>query len=311
MPIRYCLLVLVAALTLLGQPSLAEPMAVSVQNRSESVLCAEKDNVELVFSAPSIKRFEIQAMHPAYAGMITVDRDAPDFTACDMSKDPVFAADSPKKVTFYESADLWITGFTFASFWRPNDVPVVVGDQVTTGLHMLQIWMRHGERAEEVLVLYPPDGYWRARPMAFGNLRWTAYGSSFLIGPVQMLGRPVVALEKIEFIPETREFVMHYRAGGQGRLKIGEVNREHLVLKAEVSGLPPSLPFASLRSMYVTRNNADVADIAWRAPGAAKWEEMPIMQFNQAEALEVWAGRHVPSRHNLSAPDMIFGRFER
>lgn len=300
--------VLVASL---GKSVAAEPIAVTVQNRSEPVLCAEKDNVELVFSSKDVQTFQIRAVHPAYAGMIVVDRDAPDFTACDMSKDPVFAADSPRKVTFYESTDLWITGFTFKSFWRPNDVPIKVGGQEIKGLHMLQVWMRHGERAEEVLVLYPPDGYWRARPMAFGNLRWTAYGSSFLVGPVQMLGRPVVAFESVEFLPETREFVMRYRAGGEGRLKITEVTRDHIVLDTRLKDVPRNIPFASMRSMYVTRSNSDVADVAWRASGEPGWREAGIMQFTSADALEVWAGRLVPSRHNLSAPDMIFGRFER
>jgi len=303
---------IIIALTLaLTSQAVAEPLAVAVTNRSEPVLCAEKDNVELTFSSPQLTRFQIQAVHPAYAGMIVVDRDAPDFTACDMSQDPVFAAQSPRQVTFYESADLWITGFTFPSFWRPNDVPVKVGDRVVEGLHMLQVWVRQNDRAEEVLVLYPPDGYWRARPLAFGDLRWTAYGSSFLVGPVQMLSRPVVAFESIEFLPETREFVMRYRAGGEGRLKISVVTREHMVLEASVQGIPKDLPFASLRSMYVTRQNADVADVAWRVPGELGWHEESIMPFKGATALEFWAGRLAPSRHNLSAPDMIFGKFER
>ena len=299
------------ALSTLSLTVQAQPLSVQVQNRSEPVLCAEKDNVELTFSSSEISEFEIQAIHPVYVNMIAVDRDAPDFTSCDMTQDPVFAADQPRKVTFYESADLWITGFTFASFWRPNDVPVKVDGQTIEGLHMLQVWVRHGERAEEVLVLYPPDGYWRARPQAFNDLRWTAYGSSFLVGPEQMQGRPVVALESVEFLPEQREFVMNYRAGGQGRLRISDINREHIKLHAKITGTPRELPFASLRSMYVTRNNADVADVAWRTPGSAHWQESSIMQFEGGSVSELWAGRYVPSRHNLSAPDMLFGNFTR
>ncbi|MCD8517875.1 MAG: hypothetical protein LRY61_11560 [Burkholderiaceae bacterium] len=304
-------ILLASSLLSVGLATQAQPLSVLAQNRSEPVLCAEKDNVELTFSSNEVRRFEIQAIHPVYVNMIVVDRDAPDFTACDMSQDPVFAADEPKKVTFYESADLWITGFTFASFWRPNDVPVKIGNKVTEGLHMLQVWVRHGERAEEVLVLYPPDGYWRARPLAFADKRWTAYGSSFLVGPVQMQGRPVVALESVEFIPERREFVMNYRAGGQGKLRVDALDREHIRLQAEVQAIPSDVPFASLRSMYVTRNNADVADIAWRTAGAVGWQEQNVMQFKSADVLELWAGRYVPSRHNLSAPDMVFGKFEK
>ena len=34
------------------------------------------------------------------------------------------------------------------------------------------------------------------------------------------------------------------------------------------------------------------------------------MDFKRASAVEVWAGRLVPSRHNTSAPDMVFRDFE-
>jgi hypothetical protein len=33
------------------------------------------------------------------------------------------------------------------------------------------------------------------------------------------------------------------------------------------------------------------------------------MDFKQAKGLEFWAGRHSYSRHNTSAPDMVFDRF--
>src|ERR1700760_31919 len=100
-------------------------IAVSVANKSEPELCAERDNVALEFSSPQVRSFRLQAVHPAYIGMIGVDRWAPDFTACDMTHDPNFkAADNTKRVTFYESPELWITGYTYPSFWRPNTVPV-------------------------------------------------------------------------------------------------------------------------------------------------------------------------------------------
>jgi hypothetical protein len=174
---------------------------------------------------------------------------------------------------------------------------------------MLQIWVRHGERPEEVLVLYPPDGYWRARPLAFGQMRWTAYGSSFLVGPVQDLGRPVVAFESITFDPTQRAFEMVFTQGGRGTLKLSKVDREHIELKVDFTDLDPKLPFAALRSMYVTRTNADVSELAWKTPGGKGWIESSVMSFKDAKAEEIWAGRSVPSRHNLSAPDMVFGPF--
>lgn len=293
--------------------------AVDVINLSEPVLCAEKDNVALMFSdaggAQPITGFAVQAVHPAYIGMIAVDSDAPDFTSCDMSQDPVFVASSPGQHTIYESSDLWITGFTFPSFWRAASVPVHVRSaegklKTFENLHMLQVWVRDGVRPEEVLVLYPPDGYWRARPLSFGQMRWTAYGSSFLIGPVQDKGRPVVEFESVTFDPQTRTFDMAFVAGGEASLRMSVLDRQHFRMDIELQGVDQSVPFAALRSMYVTRTNADVSEVAWRSPDQPAWQESPVMSFQGGRVSEIWAGRSVPSRHNLSAPDMIFGPFQ-
>ena len=71
------------------------------------------------------------------------------------------------------------------------------------------------------------------------------------------------------------------------------------------------LPFAALRSMFVTEINNDVAHLGWRVKGAKSWERQLLMDFKRASAVEVWAGRLVPSRHNTSAPDMVFRDFGR
>ena len=183
-----------------------DEIAVEIRNKSEVEVCAEKDNVALEFSNPSISSMTVQAVHPAYMGMIVADRWQPDFTSCDMSSDPSFASDA-RRVTFYETPELWLTGYTYPSFWRPGTVPVKVGNKVENGLHVVQLWMRYQERAEEVLVFYPPDGYWRARPLPPAHLRWSAYGSSFLVGPVETQIRPIVDLKEIVFEPETKSFL--------------------------------------------------------------------------------------------------------
>ena len=131
-----------------------------------------------------MRRFTIEATHPAYMGTIVKDRWAPDFTHCDMSNDPAFKFEK-RRLTIYETEEWQFVGLTFPSFWRPNQIPVRVGNRTETGFHLLQLWTRYQERAEEVLVLYPADGYWRARPLPPENLRWSAYGSSFLVGPVE------------------------------------------------------------------------------------------------------------------------------
>jgi hypothetical protein len=61
--------------------------------------------------------------------------------------------------------------------------------------------------------------------------------------------------------------------------------------------------------MYVTEGNADVGQIGWRGKDNPAWTQMPVMDFKSARAAELWAGRTVPSRHNTSAPDMVFRDF--
>ncbi|HYI88335.1 MAG TPA: hypothetical protein VEY05_00345 [Beijerinckiaceae bacterium] len=285
-------------------------IAVEVTNASEPVLCAEKDNVTIKFTSSEVRRFRLQATHPAYLAGIVQDRHAPDFTACEDLSPATTEVRPPRQVTFYEDVETWLTGTTFANFWRPHDVPFRVGDRVERGLHVVQLWVRRDERAEEVLVIYPADGYWRIRPLPPAHMRWSAYGSSFLVGPVETEGRPVVNIKEIAFDPKAMTFRISFARGGSATLKLEALDRDRLVLDVQFDQPVAGRPFAALRSMYVTEFNADVARIALREPDARGWREEPIMSFAKGRATDVWAGRLAPSRHNTSAPDMIFNRFQ-
>lgn len=286
-----------------------DELQVRVENNSVPELCAEKDNIELDFSSPRVRRMQIQAVHPSYINTVLSDRWAPDWSSCDLSHDPKFLAQARRR-TFWETPEFWLTGYTFPSFWRPNTVPIRVGDSVESGFHLIQLWMWHRERAEEIMVLYPPDGYWRARPLPFEDMRWTAYGSSFLVGPVETQERPIVALEEIVFEPQTRAFVLKFKRGGKGRVALKSIDQDRLTLDVAFSDpMPNGLPFAALRSMYAMETMSDAAIVAWRSKRGKGWEESPVIRFPGASATEVWVGRHLPSRHNLSAPDMVFSKF--
>jgi hypothetical protein len=296
-------------LAALGAARAADALAVEVINASEPTQCAEKDNVYLKLQSGVATRFKIEAAHPAYIGTVAVDRWKPDFSHCDMAGDPAFKFNKRRK-TIYETEEWQLVGLTFDSFWRPNQVPVRVGGTVETGFHLLQLWTRYQERAEEVLVLYPADGYWRARPLPPQNLRWSAYGSSFLIGPVETAGRPFVDIREVAFDPATRTFTLQFARGGSATLRLDALDQERIVLDVALSApIAAERPFAALRSMFVRDDNADVAKVGWRAKDGAAWLQMPVMDFRSASAAELWAGRTLPSRHNTSAPDMVFRNF--
>jgi hypothetical protein len=296
-----------------------DEIAVAVTNRSEPVLCAEKDNIQIDFASPEVKTFRVQAVHPAYIGTIGIDRYLPDFTACDMSSDPVVATSVKKTVrrTIYETPDFQLVAYTYPTFWRAANTPVRVIDAENKidatfrEIHMMQVWTLHRERAEEVLVVYPPDGYWRARPLPFADMRWTAYGSSFLIGPVEVQERPIVDLKLITYNAQTKTFTLDFARGGSATMKIEALDQEHMALDVALEGaIPRNLPFASLRSMYITDINNDASRIAFKPKNAPRWGEAHVMDFKNADASEFWLGRTVVSKHNTSAPDMILGKFK-
>jgi hypothetical protein len=287
----------------------ADDIAVDVVNASEPTLCAEKDNVYVKLVSGQVRRFTIEAVHPASIGTIVADRAAPDFRNCDMSGDAAHKFE-PRRVTLYETLEWQLVGLTFPSFWRPARVPVRVGDRVETGLHLLQLWTRFQERAEEVLVLYPADGYWRARPLPPQHLRWSAYGSSFLLGPIADEARPFVEIREVAFDPTTRTFRLAFAAGGTATVRLAALDQERIALDVGLDpAIPGPRPFAALRSMFVAETNADVAQVGWRAKDSQAWRQEGVMAFGGAATVELWAGRTVPSRHNTSAPDMIFRGF--
>lgn len=305
-------LVLVTGL-LLAVPRVAraESLPVDVVNQSEPVLCAEKDNVTLALSSADVRNFRIEAAHPAYINTLQRDSFEADWTACDLKSDPAFKSDVgvTTRRTLYEEPALWIVGWTFPTYWRPATATVRIGDRVEKGLHMLQIWSIRPMGGEEVLVMYPQDGYWRIRPKAPQGLAPTAFGSSFLIGPVEMDGRPIVKIKEVSIDPKAQTLKTEFTRGGSATLKIASADQNKTVLDVSLSMSVSGSPFAMIRSMYVTEFNNDVARVAVKEPGAPGWREDGIMTFKGAKATDIWAGRTTISRHNSSSPDMIFSAF--
>jgi hypothetical protein len=285
---------------------------VEVTSASEPVLCAEKDNVTVNLASRAVRRFSIEAAHPAYIGTLERDSYEADWTGCTAKGDPSPGpVQPPRRTTIYEQIDLWVVGLRFASFWRPATATVRIGERVETGIHLLQVWTIRPMGGEEVLVLYPQDGYWRLRPLAPAGRAPTAFGSSFLIGPVEVDGRPIVRIREVAFEPKSRTFTLAFERGGSATVAMAKIDQNRHVLEVAFDKGIDGRPFAALRSMYVTDFNNDVARIAVVEKGAKGWREEGIMAFRRATATDVWTGRVAPSRHNTSSPDVVFRAFSK
>jgi hypothetical protein len=271
--------------------------------------CAEVDNVTLTLSSPQVRRFRITAAHPAYLAKLGQDSFAADWTGCERRPENPPSPTAATRATLYEQVDMWLVALTFPTFWRPATATVRVGDRVARGVHLLQLWMIRPMGGEEILVLYPADGYWRLRPLAPEGRAPTAFGSSFLIGPVEDLGRPVVNIRDILFEPKERTFTLTFERGGSARVHVASIDQQRHSLEVAFDRPIEQRPFAALRSMYVSDAINDVARVRLQEENAPGPRTAGIMDLRHALAREIWAGRTTPSRHNTSSPDMEFGGF--
>lgn len=278
-------------------------------NASRPTRCAEEDNVYVQVAGDNIARFRIRAEHPAYIGGVRADSTAPDFTDCDMSADPRYAAE-PRTIVLHDDGEIKLVGHTFASFWRPASASFRVLDRHEPGLHLIQL-IRRTERGEiEQLVVYPADGYWRLKPMPPAALPDTAYGSSFLFGPIEEGGRPYVAIREIVFDPVRVVFRIRFGDDRVGTLKVIETDALSSALELSIDPpLAAGRPFAALRSMFVSTAQADVSLAQWSDAGGAA--QRPVLGFDRFRATSARFGRREPSLHNLTAPDFVFDAFER
>lgn len=292
-----------------AEPVPAAPTAVTVVNHSRPTRCAEEDNVDVRLRRPGIAGLRLSAEPPPYLVPGLADRTAPDFSHCDMRGDPVVAA-TPRRVVLHDGGGLRLVGHTFAGFWRPAAVPVRVGAVTTPGLHLVQLLDTGGPAPVEILVVYPADGYWRAKPLPPADRADTAYGSSFLIGPVEDDGRPLVRFAAIAFDPPTARFEVSFAAGGGASLTV--VERSAAATRLAIAFTPPptgAAAFAALRSMHVDDGVADVAETAWQPAGGGDWRRQPVLAPLAVDATAVRFGRQVVASHNTSAPDLVFDRF--
>jgi hypothetical protein len=289
----------------------------TVENATYATRCAEEDNVFLTVAAPGLAGFRVEARHPAYIGSILRDSFDPDFTDCHFGPNappegPFF---TPRQFIMWESADWVMVGNTDRHFWRKADVPVRWQGREERDVHLIQFYRKRPDgRRDQVLVLYPADGHWRLKPLPVPHLDYNVYGASILIGPLEAENRrkPYVAYTEVRFEPATLTFRFGFVRGGAGEVRVAAATRDATAIEVAFDPATPSeRPLAAMRSMFVTPDNADVAEASFTDAAGAR-RLVQIKDFVRADVSDILFGRSVVSRHNTSAPDTAFlGFFQR
>ena len=289
-----------------------QALNVQVINKSQPTLCAEDDNVDLRFYGPA-RQWRITAKPPAFMGMIVRDQTAPDFTDCVIKDAPPDEGAVVNKMVLYEDETYQLVGFRkTGGFWRKSDVDVSVGETHVNHLELLQWHIKRQGQFYEFLVLYPSDGYWRLRLLPPDPLTATAYGTSFLIGPVEQATRPFVALKSVRFDPAGQSFSVSFAKGGGAVIKLADLSQAQVALDVSLTKTPDGKrPFMAMRSMFVRPDNADSSVVAFKTIKGRYWHTDTVMQYRGSEASALWLGRLLPSRHNTSAADMQIDGFTR
>jgi hypothetical protein len=290
--------------------ALAAPIAVTVKDKGVKTLCAEEDNVYATLSAPGVKSFEVAARHPIYGPSLKSNASKPNFRHCKITPAKDYKS-QPRNEVLFMGAKVMIKAITYPSYWRKQDVQVnVKGGRQDHGFHIVQVWVLVKGVWQEALVLHAADGYWRLRPLPMPQFDIAVYGTSFLIGPVEEEGRPFVRIASLDIDPEALTLTAHFEKGGQAKVSI--VNLDTNELRAKVELDPPVAtdgPFVALRSMYVAQDNADTAELHWTAADGLNQVD-PVIGFGQVQASAVGFERSAPSKHNVSAPDILFDKFQ-
>ncbi|MBO9649516.1 MAG: hypothetical protein J7605_13480 [Variovorax sp.] len=296
----------------------AAPATATVENKTRPTACAEEDNVSMVLRGQGITSFRVEALQPSYIDKIEKDVTAPDFSACNFDggahpTDPSYKFKA-RRVVLYDGPQWTIVGMTLPTFWRPNRVPVRVGARSGNDFHLVQVFAKgkeKGKKPMEALVLYPADGYWRLKPLPLARFGDGVYGSSFLMGPVEDAGRPVVDISSIAIQTQPLSFRLRFANGESASIKVAEISEERTALDVSLHpATQKSRPFAVLRSMYVAADNADVSELTWQSTRSATPETKPLPEISSIEAAQVRFARTTPSRHNTSAPDIRFSDFD-
>jgi hypothetical protein len=305
-------LMLRIALSLLLVAGAAAAEEVSVEARSEGyrTLCAEMDNVLIAMESPEVRRFTISARHPHYLAGWEGDSMAADFTNCVFPEEPIWETPDTFDKVLHEDDRVVLRGIRSIRTWRPENVPVqIVGGGRFDGVQLTQLHVKRPGGLTEVLVLYPQDGYWRPRPLPPAGRDETGFGSSLIIGPIEVDRRPLVKMREITFDPATLTYRLDFVAGGSATVRVASVSREETRLEVAFDGPVAGGPFAMLSSMHVAPDNSDVSVVSARPAGQPFWARTAVGGFEETTGAEFLFGRQTPSRHNYSAPDIQFGPF--
>jgi len=299
---------------------------VEAVNRSEQTTCAELDNGNIPLLSPDgstpIASFWIEARHPQYD--FDVDCHLENFSDENgewnenLLEEYEFG-DRVERFTIFDDGRTVVIAVRYAKWWRPQGMTAVGERQTAQDVHFIAVSKRVAPGDyREVFVLYQ-DGNVRLKPFPRVDQPPRAddpavcdnvFGTSVIVGPAPVSDRPFVEVSAVQYLPANDSLKIIYRCGESAVMRFDSVTREATRVEVQVDyATPQGVALATVRSMYVADDNADVERVAWMAADGKPQEEH-ITGFHRAFGGEFLFKRNtVSTKHNTSAPDVWIGGF--
>lgn len=299
---------------------------VEAVNQSKNTTCAELDNGNIPLITPSnsrpISSYVIEARHPKYefdkdCTTANFDDEHGEWEA-DLQEEYEFK--DPGRFLIFDDHLTVVAAERLPRWWRRQGMTAVSIMDTVVDAHMIVVYKKLApDKFAEVLVLYQ-DGNVRLKPLPRVDqpphidrpwVRDNVFGSSVIVGPAPFSDRPFVEVSAVQYLRDRDSLEVIYRSGESAEIRFDSVTRESTRIEVNVNyATPPGVALATLRSMYVADDNADVERVAWvGADGQPR--DQHLLAFDGARGSEFLFKRDtVSTKHNTSAPDIWIGDFE-
>ena len=212
----------------------------------------------------------------------------------------------------YEIGEIYSDGITIIKaigkdFWWLHPQAMTVANTNTGQQWSNVIYVRISRKVPginswpEVFVLYQ-DGNSRVLTFPPSSIDWIPFGSSVIIGQSDPdVVRPYSAISQIDFNPTTLKMTLHYSNGGQAVLQIQTTTTSTTVTVTSITyTMNSTLPFATLRSMWVRDGNADVDHVNSEDGVRHILQDM----WSNLTGTTFYFFRTCVSQHNTLSPDI-------
>jgi hypothetical protein len=211
-----------------------------------------------------------------------------------------------KHVTIYRSDDVHIVAVYVEMWWLAPDRMTIhlTNGQTYEGVAYLQVYrpIPWNDGYSQVFVLYQ-DGNARLIPVTPEGLDWIPFGTSVILGQTYSDSiRPYTSINQLTIDPERWTMRILYKDGGSLLLKIKSTYSE---TQANVSDIfftrdTYTLPFATVRSMYVSEGNTDVDSV--KVDNEKNYHIMDQWGYIQGRSFAFY--RSCISKHLTLSPDI-------